>query len=109
MARRRINQDLNEDGPFNRLYADLRGAVWETQGKGASWEGFASKANLSPSTVKKFAYGDTQRPHWRTASAMAAACELRFALVPAVTPTLPGEVQMTPAQRGALTRKMKKK
>ncbi|MBY0310125.1 helix-turn-helix domain-containing protein [Patescibacteria group bacterium] len=108
MAYRKINQDLDEADPFNRLYADLRGAVWGTQRNGGTWQSLADKANIGTSTVAKFATGDTKRPHLRTATALAEACGLRFALVSAKTPTLPGEVKLSPAERGALTQKRRR-
>lgn len=110
MARRRINPDRPETGndEFERGYADLRGAVWRTQGKGDTWEQLAEKANLSLSTVANFAYGNTRRPHMRTAVALALACGFRTAYVPAASPRVEGELNLSPAERGALKRKKQK-
>jgi hypothetical protein len=105
-----INPNLDEvSDKFQRTYADLRGALWETQRHGGTWKAVAAKAGLAESTVAKFAHGDTQKPHWSTAVRLALVCGHRLALVPDDGKLVPGEFRMSPAQRGALTRRAKKR
>ncbi len=107
MAQRRINQNRpeTEGDPFEEFYATLRGAVWETQKGPGTWEKVAADANLAVSTVAKFAYGETQRPHLRTAFALMKASGLRLAPVAENTRPLDTEFVLTPAKKGALTKR----
>ncbi len=103
---RQINPNLDEIwDQFQRTYADLRGALWKTQRHGGTWKTVAAKAGLSESTVAKFAYGDTQKPHWPTAFRLAVVCGIRLPLMLEDG----SEFKMTPAERGALKKRTKKK
>ena len=47
---------------WEQLLADVRGHIW---GSG-DFSKLAEKADVSPQTVSKFAYGETKSPHMRT-------------------------------------------
>ena len=80
------------------LVEDLRGALW-SNGRASQWKLIADKASLSYSTICNMASGRTRRPHHHTITRLALAMDFRLALVPANTPRVEQEVDLS-ASRG---------
>ncbi len=61
---RRINPILNELESLQRVYADVRGLVW--QNYGGRLDELARLANLNAKTVEALMWGDTKKPQFET-------------------------------------------
>ncbi len=84
------------DQEFEKFLEDLRGYVWNDQKKThRSWDTLARDANLSYTTVRNFAMGDTKRPHFGTIFKLMKALDVRFGFFPAGTPLKRGEIDIT--------------
>jgi hypothetical protein len=72
-----MNPGGNEITPAEQHLADLRGLVWHLFLKGKiDLEAFARRAGLHFSTVEKFVWGDTKRPHQRTIDSILTALDV---------------------------------
>lgn len=82
MLARRMNQDRSEglDGdPKEKKLAKVRSLIW---GSKILFATIAADANLSVSTVSKYAHGETRRPHDNTTECILKALGYKQVIVP---------------------------
>lgn len=78
---------------FENWLEDLRGIVWNDFIKGRrSLENLAADAKLSLSTVQKFAWGETKKPHLQTVFKLMKALGYRLPVIPLTAPRQKDEV-----------------
>lgn len=93
-----FKQDLGETYPSDDFIEDLRGLVW-AKSSSHTWNALAGLARLSPSTVAKFAYGETKKPHANTIVRLVYALGYRLAVVKMDIGRVQGEIELQ-AYRG---------
>lgn len=77
---------------YEEWVEDLRGIVWNAFKRGnMTFEHIAEKAMLHPTTVEKFAWGDTKRPAAWTVFQIAEAVGFRTSFLPADAKRQPDE------------------
>ncbi len=81
-----LRKELDEYGIY---LEDLRGFLFNEL---SDWDKLAADANLSFSTIRNLAMGDTKRPQERTVRQILQALGFRVAIVPMRTPKIEGEI-----------------